>query len=93
MAVSGQHQVDVELAQDRHHITGVAEVVDIAASARDGEDVMVDHNDPGPLRPTTELGVEPAVVLAPDLALVDVDVGLGGVDRHDLRAARRPPPS
>ena len=46
---------------------------------------MVDHDDPGPLRPTTELGVEPAVVLAPDLALVDV--GLGGVDRHDLRAA------
>ena len=46
---------------------------------------MVDHDDPGPLRPTTELGVEPAVVLARDLALVDV--GLGGVDRHDLRAA------
>ena len=48
---------------------------------------MVDHHDPGPLRPTTELGVEPAVVLAPDLALALADVGLGGVDRHDPRAA------
>ena len=39
----------------------------------------------GPSRPPAQLGVDPAVVLAPDLALVEV--GLGRVDRDDLGAA------
>ena len=43
---------------------------------------MVDDDDPRALGPVPQLGVEPPVVLAPDLALVEV--GFGGVDRHDL---------
>jgi hypothetical protein len=47
--------------------------------------VVVDDDDPRPLGPVAQRGVDPAVVLAPDLALVEV--GLGGVDGDDLGEA------
>jgi hypothetical protein len=62
---------------------GDPQVVDVTAGAGDSRDVMVNDHDPGPLRPPTGLGVEPAVVLAPDLTLVEVR--FGGVDRDHLR--------
>ena len=64
----------------------VAEVVDVAPGARHGKDVVVDDDDPRPLGPPAQLGVDPPVMLAPDLALVEV--GLGGVDSDDLGEAR-----
>ena len=80
-----EHEVDLELAQDGHEVAGVAEVVDVAPGAGHGEDVVVDDDDPRPLGPAAQLGVDPAVVLAPDLALVEV--GLGRVDGDDLGEA------
>src|SRR6185436_8880012 len=78
VAVAGQHEIDLELAQDRHHVSRVPEVVDVTAGAGDGQDVVMDDDDPGSVGPATERRVEPAVMLAPDLAFIDV--GLGRVD-------------
>src|SRR4051812_39152102 len=72
VAVPGEHEVDVELAQDGHEVAGVAQVVDVAAGAGNGEDVVVDHDDLRPGGPVAQLGVDPGVVLAPDFALVEV---------------------
>src|SRR5215217_7606389 len=55
----------------------------LTSRARDGEDVVVDHEYPRPTVPAAELGVEPAVVRAPDLPLVEVR--LRRVERDDLR--------
>src|SRR5215208_2030235 len=74
--------VDFQLSQYGHDIAGVAQVVDVPSRARDGEDVVVDHQYSRPGVPAAELGVEPAVVLAPDLPLVEVR--LGRVERDDL---------
>ena len=46
---------------------------------------MVDDEYPRPPVPAAELGVEPGVMLAADLSLVEV--GLGGVQSDDLRLA------
>src|SRR5215218_8678262 len=82
MPVARKDHVDLQLAQDGHHVAGVAQVVDVASRARDGEDVVVDHEYPRPTIPAPELGVEPAVVLAPDLSLVEIR--LGRVERDDF---------
>src|SRR5215210_9162159 len=68
--VAREDHVHFELAQDGHYVARVAQVVHVAAGARDGEDVVVDHEYPRTAVPAAELGVEPAVVLAPDLSLV-----------------------
>src|SRR4028119_1437178 len=57
------------------------------ARPRPGRGVMVDHEFLRPPVPIPELRVEPAVVLPPDLAFVEVR--LGRVERDDLRHALR----
>src|SRR5918997_5350296 len=85
VAVPGEDHVDLELPEDGHHVPCVAQVVDVAPGAGDGEDVVVDDDYLRPPVPAPELRVDPGVVLATDLPLVEV--GLGRVDRHDLRLA------
>src|SRR5215210_5950179 len=85
--VAREDHVHFELTQDGHNVARVAQVVHVAARTRDGEDVVVDHEYPRTAVPAAELRVEPAVVLAPDLSLVEV--GLGRVERHHLGDAFR----
>src|ERR671911_2013775 len=80
--VAREDHVDLQLAQDGHHVAGVAQVVDVTPRAWDGEDVVVDHEYPRPTVPAAELGVEPAIVLAPNLSLVEIR--LGRVERDYL---------
>src|SRR5215212_1643451 len=47
--------------------------------------MVVDHKYPRSPVPTAKLGVEPAVMLPPNLAFVQIR--LGRVERHDLRLA------
>jgi hypothetical protein len=49
--------------------------------------VVVDHEYLRPPVPVAELGIEPAIVLAPHLTLVEIR--LGRIERHDLRLALR----
>src|SRR5215210_3704722 len=80
--VTREDHVHFELAQDGHNVARVAQVVDVAARTGDGEDVVVDHQYPRTAVPAAELRVEPAVVLAPYLTLVEV--GLRRVEDDDL---------
>src|ERR671911_1678343 len=80
--VAREDHIDLQFAQDGHHVARVAQVVDVASRARDGEDVVVDHEYPRPAVPSPELGIEPAVMLAPDLSLVEIR--LGRVQHDDL---------
>jgi hypothetical protein len=60
VAVTAQHQVHGELAQDRHHIAGVTEVVDITTGARDRQDVMMDATIRGPsVQPRSSASSQP----------------------------------
>jgi hypothetical protein len=85
VAVTGEHHVDPQLAQEGHHIAGVAETVAVAPGAGHGEDVVVDDEDPRASIPASELGVDPAIVLAPNLPLVEV--GLRRVEGDQLGLA------
>src|SRR5918997_260264 len=85
VAVSGEDHVDLDLPEDGHHVAGVAQVVHVAPRAGNREDVMVDDDYLRSPLPAPEFGVDPRVVLPPDVPLVEV--GLGRVERHDLGLA------
>src|SRR5919107_847970 len=80
--VAREDHIHPQLTQDCHDVASVAQVVDVASRAGDGQDVVVDHEYPWPAVPAAELGVEPTVVLAPDLSLVEIR--LRRVERDDL---------
>ena len=80
VAVAGQDEVDAALAQQREHVAGVEHLVALAAGARDRHQVVVADED-AQVGVAGEALLDPAVVLAPDLALVEV--GLRRVDRDE----------
>jgi hypothetical protein len=67
----GQHEVDSALAEQRKHVPGIEHKIALPARARDWHQVVVADEDPqGSIAGKALL--DPAVVLAPDLALVEV---------------------
>ena len=84
--MAGEDKVDLRLAQKGEDITRVKHLVSFAAGTGDRHQVVMADKDAKVGRAGEPL-LDPAVVLAPDLALVEV--GLGGVDsdEHNIQAA------
>ena len=84
--VAGEHDVDVELGQQGEHVARVPDSVALSTGARHRHQVVVEneHLEVGQLG---ELLADPRVPLATDLAFRQV--GLRGVDGHDLHGHRR----
>jgi hypothetical protein len=80
--VAREDHVHLELAQDGHDVASVAQVVHVAARTGNRQYVVVDHEYLGTAVPAAELGVQPTVVLASDLPLVEV--GLRRIEDDDL---------
>jgi hypothetical protein len=75
--VAGEDEVDPAPAQEREDVARVEHLVSLAAGSRDWHQVVVADED-AQVGLTGEALLDPAVVLAPDLAFVEV--GLGGID-------------
>ena len=71
VAVASEDEVDPALAKQRKHVTCVQHLVALAPRTRDRHQVVVADEDPQ-LRLAREALLDPAVVLPPDLALVEV---------------------
>src|ERR671925_538030 len=81
--VTREHHVDLELAQEAHHIARFPKAVAVAPGPWPRQDVVVDDEDPRSAVPAAELCVDPAVVLASHFPLVEIR--LGGVEGYELR--------
>jgi mannose-6-phosphate isomerase-like protein (cupin superfamily) len=79
VAMAREDEVGTTLTQQREHVARVQDLVALTTGAGDGDEVVVADEDPD-VGVAGEAFLDPAVVLAPDLALVDV--GLRRVDAH-----------
>jgi hypothetical protein len=77
-----QDQLHAQLSQDGQDVPGIAQDVPVAPGSREVQEVVVDHQYLRSSVPPSKLRVEPGVVLATYLSLVEIR--LAGVQGHHL---------
>ena len=82
--MAGQHDARPGLDEDLEQVAGVGHGAPLAPGSRDGQQMVVQREDLQ-VAGRRELLHDPVVLLAPDLALVEV--GLARVHAHDADAA------